>query len=268
MVLAAVVFKRVYFRYKERRHFTSSYVEPLPLLSTGAEPLLSGAERAAVEAQERESEGAARIGWYDGLDSRARLAMQAVDTRLTLATPMGTPIGLTPAGNYVGLYVQYHRVHAIPAQQLACTPSNADATHGTVSGFGHDDVGQFTVQGQYANSRMALRKQYIRGTGNPNENFGHTVQLRLTRCELAAALPRHLRVEQWGVPSGQVGFVGTWHVRTPGYSGDAEMCLWLPPVPVVIGHVISEGGGAGETHEPTKMSQSAGLPVATGTLVN
>jgi hypothetical protein len=240
-------------------------------LANYVEPLLTGTERAAAAANERDSEGAARIGWYSGLDSRAFAAMQTVDARLALATPIGTPIGSTPAGNYVGLYAQYGLVHPIPAQQLACTPSNADGTHGTVTGFGHDDVGQFTVHGQYANSRMALRKQYIRGTGNPNENFGHSVLLRLTRCELAAALPSHMHVEQWGVPHGHIGFVGTWHVRTAGYRGDAEMCLWLPPVPVVVGHVISESRspstGIGSSATTLLPTVTTAVPVVSGTLV-
>ena len=34
--------------------------------------------------------------------------------------------------------------------------------------------------------------------------------------------------------------MGTWHVRTPNYRGDAEMVLWLPPVPVVIGYRITQ----------------------------
>ena len=38
--------------------------------------------------------------------------------------------------------------------------------------------------------------------------------------------------------TGLIGFYGTWHVRTPNYNGDAEMVLWLPPVPVVVGHKI------------------------------
>ena len=37
---------------------------------------------------------------------------------------------------------------------------------------------------------------------------------------------------------------GTWHVRTRHYSGDAEMVLWLPPVPVVIGHVVQPSAQA------------------------
>ena len=34
---------------------------------------------------------------------------------------------------------------------------------------------------------------------------------------------------------------GTWHIRVPGYSGDAEMLLWLPQAPVTVGYVLSPG---------------------------
>ena len=45
-----------------------------------------------------------------------------------------------------------------------------------------------------------------------------------------------------GAPPGTVGFYGTWHVRTRGYSGDAEMVLWMPPgPPVVVGHAVRPG---------------------------
>jgi hypothetical protein len=71
--------------------------------------------------------------------------------------------------------------------------------------------------------------------------LGHAVELRLTCCDLFAALPsRAAEFQSWGCPPGNVGFYGTWHVRTRKYKGDGEMCLWLPPVPVVIGYVITQ----------------------------
>lgn len=236
--------------------------------ATLSDSLLTDAERAAAQ------EDFLEIGWYDGLDSNAIAAMRMVEARLATTTPIGTPVDVTPAGNYVGLYSQYGRVHAIPAQRLQCTATSEDGTRGTVSGWGEDDVGQFAVGGSYALSRMVLTKRYIPGTGDPHENKGHSVALRLTRCALAAALPRHMHVEQWGLPSDAVGFVGTWHVRTASYRGDAEMCLWLPPLPVAIGHLISEGD---EGATPTGIAvpgtvlpaaASSTLPVVRGRLVS
>jgi len=93
----------------------------------------------------------------------------------------------------------------------------------------------------------------VRGTGNPRENKGHAVELRLVCCALEAALPeRVLELRRWGMPPAAVGFFGTWHVRTANYRGDAEMVLWLPPQPVPVGFIIAQ------TSEP----HMVGLPPA------
>ena len=90
----------------------------------------------------------------------------------------------------------------------------------------------------------------MRHTGDQKENKGHFVELRLTCCVLDAALPeRAAELRRWGEPAHAIGFYGTWHVRTAGYRGDAEMCLWLPPQPVPIGYVIQQtcaGGGVAD----------------------
>lgn len=190
-----------------------------------------------------------------GLDRAAQHALDAAESKLRRTTPMGTPVGQTPAGNYVGLYYQYGRTHPIPAQSLACTASSADGTTGAVDGRGFDDVGQFHVSGTFSGAKLALRKQYIPGTGDARENLGHAVELRLTLCDMHAVLPeRSHELSRYGAPPGTVAFYGTWHVRTRNYKGDAEMVLWLPPVPVVVGHMIQPGTGVG--------------PVVGGTVVN
>ena len=149
------------------------------------------------------------------------------------------PTGAMPSGLYVGIYWQYGRCHPIPAQQLTCEAM--DVASGSAVGHGSDDVGDFTTAGRFDDATLTLTKQYILGTGNPSENLGHDVQLRLTCCELMDALPgRAEELRSWGAPEDVIGFYGAWHVRTPRYSGDAEMCLWRPPVPVVIGHVITQ----------------------------
>lgn len=143
---------------------------------------------------------------------------------------------MTPAGNYVGVYWQYGRCHPIPAQQLTCTV--VDATTGTALGHGFDDVGTFNTQGTYRAVRLVLTKQYVPGTGNPRENRGHAVALRLTYSALYETLPdRAAELQRYGAPA--QGFYGTWHIRLPDYQGDAEMCLWLPAAPVVVGYVVT-----------------------------
>ena len=116
-----------------------------------------------------------------------------------------------------------------------------DDTSGTAAGSGFDDVGTFNTMGTYRANKLALTKQYVAGTGDPRENLGHAVELRLTSCVLGSAIPeRAAELESWGAPPGVVGFFGTWHIRTRNYKGDAEMCLWLPAVPVVAGYVIQQ----------------------------
>ena len=85
-------------------------------------------------------------------------------------------------GNYVGLYWQYGRAHVIPAQSLEVHPD------GTVVGAGFDDVGHFSIDGSCSGARLAL-EEGARGTGNPRENKGHTVALRLLNCVLAESAP-------------------------------------------------------------------------------
>ena len=142
-------------------------------------------------------------------------------------------------GNYVGLYWQYGWAHVIPAQSLEVHPD------GTVVGAGFDDVGHFSIDGSCSGARLALSKKYARGTGNPRENKGHTVELRLLNCVLAEsapplhglARPQH-DLARYGAPPHAIGWFGTWHVRTFNYRGDAMMALWLPPTHVPVGYVI------------------------------
>ena len=124
------------------------------------------------------------------------------------------------------------------AQEVVLQP---DGVSGTAVGNGFDTVGTFNVSGEFKMARLCLTKQYVLGTGDPRENSGHAVELRLIASELHAALPeRSAELLRWGAPLGVVGFYGTWHIRTRKYCGDAEMCLWLPPVPVVIGYTITQ----------------------------
>lgn len=175
--------------------------------------------------------------WFS-VDRTARRLMSRAEERVSNTVPMAVALGSTPAGNYVGCYWQYGACHPIPAQQLACAV--CDAMTGTAEGHGFDDVGNFTTRGMYKALRLALTKQYVPGTGNPRENRGHAVELRLIFCSnLYGALPeRAADLQRFGVPpNSAAGFFGTWHVRLPRYRGDAEMCLWLPAMPVDIGYV-------------------------------
>ena len=50
-----------------------------------------------------------------------------------------------------------------------------------VKGRGIDTVGAYKLKGKHnhENGRMIINKKYQSGTGNPSENLGHTVKLRL-----------------------------------------------------------------------------------------
>ena len=160
--------------------------------------------------------------WLSGLDRVGLAAVGQAEAKLARTTPIGTPIGTTPAGQYVGMYWQYGRAHYIRAHRLQCTATTPDGTLGRVDGGGSDDVGEFTLSGTYESLRLVLTKTYIAGTGDPRENKGHTVRLRLTLTDLHAVVPAV------AAPPGTLGFFGTWHVRTSAYNGDAEMALAWP----------------------------------------
>ena len=125
------------------------------------------------------------------------------------------------------MYWQYGRAHYIRAHRLQCTATTPDGTLGRVDGGGSDDVGEFTLSGTYESLRLVLTKTYIAGTGDPRENKGHTVRLRLTLTDLHAVVPAV------AAPPGTLGFFGTWHVRTSAYNGDAEMALWRDDLGIV-----------------------------------
>ena len=66
------------------------------------------------------------------------------------------------------------------------------------------------------------------------------MHIELTCCELLRTLPdKASDLQAWGAPGDVVGFYGMWQLSVPGFSDFGEMCLWLPPVPVVIGYVIT-----------------------------
>jgi hypothetical protein len=69
----------------------------------------------------------------------------------------------------------------MPPFTLHFFPDTNDTGLNIVQGYGTDSVGQFTMNGSYCASsgRLAMGKTYIMGTGDPEQNLGHTVKLRL-----------------------------------------------------------------------------------------
>ena len=141
--------------------------------------------------------------------------------------------------------MQYGQCHAVHAHSLRCVATSEDGTVGNVVGGGRDAVGEFALSGTYHGNRLMLHKQYQLGTGDPTENKGHKVQLRLTVCNAHEVLPerRHLLLSK-SVCEGMLTFYGTWHVRTPGYVGSAEMLLWLPTAEASSRRPVAEHSAA------------------------
>ncbi len=113
-----------------------------------------------------------------------------------------TTTNIFQSGTYNMRYYQYHKWHGPSLVQL-------EFKDGHVHGNGHDDVGSFTVTGNYSTSdnHLTLFKQYKRGTGDRYENLGHQVTIDL----------------KWN-DSVQY-FNGKWVVKTANYSGEDKFEL-------------------------------------------
>ncbi|MEE4248390.1 MAG: hypothetical protein V2I33_23645 [Kangiellaceae bacterium] len=62
---------------------------------------------------------------------------------------------------------------------------NRQVTLTHFTGNGSDVIGTYNIRGSFCstNCRMILRKTYVPGTGDPNENLGHTVLCQLRWSE-------------------------------------------------------------------------------------
>jgi hypothetical protein len=149
--------------------------------------------------------------------------------------------------------------------QLCVTSHRDQQASGFVSGEGTDDVGFYTIKGQWngRTGKLVFTKRYSRGTGNPDENLGHTVEYRgsVQQSQLAA------------------GVRGTWYVNIPGgYSGSGRFHLWpsdlaikalQAPQPTAPrqregASVPSNGrGGGGESIELVSINDEAECATAT-----
>lgn len=84
-----------------------------------------------------------------------------------------------------------------------------DHSAGTLSGHGNDNIGNFTIDGLFSsrNLRLGLSMKYQRGTGDRNQNWGHTATVQL----------------KWN--SAENRFTGKWYVRVPNYHGEDKFEL-------------------------------------------
>ena len=123
---------------------------------------------------------------------------------------------LFQSGKYNMRYHQYGRWHGPFIIQL-------EFKNGNITGYGTDDVGSFTATGSYVENdpHLSLIKYYKHGTGDPQENLGHTVKIDLVWND-------HER-----------NFDGTWFVKTVKYTGKGRFQLQLKEK-TVVSHLIVE----------------------------
>ncbi|CAF3707252.1 unnamed protein product [Rotaria socialis] len=100
------------------------------------------------------------------------------------------------SGVWSGRYFQYEAWH--DPQQLWLS---FDSNSFTINGHGSDDVGRYTVTGKYSTTtnEIELIKAYQQGTGDEEENLGHSVTIEVT----------------WD--SNKQLFSGNWYVDTNSY---------------------------------------------------
>jgi hypothetical protein len=81
------------------------------------------------------------------------------------------------SGLWSSRYFQHGKWHELLQFPLTFYPQSTKVT-----GSGSDNIGSFTVNGMYSiqTRRISLTKEYLVGTGNPKENFGHSVIIQLT----------------------------------------------------------------------------------------
>ena len=147
-------------------------------------------------------------------------------------------------GKYTGLYNQNGVEHLMEPFELSYEPNGIPNQH-TVKGKGEDRVGSFVLRGVWKGDRLAMTKQYLRGTGDPNENHGHQIHMRLTKEKTSGM-----------IINDRPRMVGKYYVRTPQYSGEDHMSIWLV-----------EGAAAASDGVEVTAADSNKIPVVIGATV-
>ena len=148
-------------------------------------------------------------------------------------------------GKYTGLYNQNFEEQLMEPFELSYEPSGIPNQH-TVKGKGEDRVGSFVLRGVWKGDRLAMTKQYLRGTGDPNENHGHQIHMRLAKEKTSGM-----------IINDRPRMVGRYYVRTPQYSGEDHMSMWLV-----------EGGAAASDGVEVTAADSTNIPVVVATVVS
>jgi len=86
------------------------------------------------------------------------------------------------SGTYLGLWEQFGKQANVQPFELLFQKqvgTGSETTFYTVTGWGVDPVGQYTLFGRTMGNKVCFSKQYMAGTSTNKGNHGHNVQLRL-----------------------------------------------------------------------------------------
>eukprot|EP00563_Minutocellus_polymorphus_P021248 CAMPEP_0197734026 /NCGR_PEP_ID=MMETSP1434-20131217/44209_1 /TAXON_ID=265543 /ORGANISM="Minutocellus polymorphus, Strain CCMP3303" /LENGTH=521 /DNA_ID=CAMNT_0043321431 /DNA_START=137 /DNA_END=1703 /DNA_ORIENTATION=+ len=119
-----------------------------------------------------------------------------------------------------------------------------------VKGNGEDKVGSFVLRGVWKGNRLGMTKQYLKGTGDPNENHGHQIHMRLAK-EKSSGM----------VINDRPRLEGKYYVRTPQYSGEDHISIWL-----VEGGALVADSVEVTVADSTEIPPVVGATVATATV--
>merc|ERR1719491_292781 len=108
-----------------------------------------------------------------------------------------------PSGMYVGLYEQNSQQSSLSPFQLYFTQqyqendSRKPTNTCNITGEGADTVGSYTMTGKTCGYNVSITKHYVPNTGDPIENLGHKVHLRLTKEGSTLTGKYYIKTHKW-----------------------------------------------------------------------
>lgn len=128
------------------------------------------------------------------------------ESNIQMSDNMISDVNIFQSGTWSSGYFQYGEWHG----QHEFLLSFDDGSQ-TVNGHGKDDMGSYTITGQYSTetNEIELRKAYQEATGDLSENLEHDVTIEVTWNSM-----KHL-------------FEGKWYVDTPQFRGEDAFELIL-----------------------------------------